>query len=117
MIREEIEKLLRDTLKELKFEADKVSLEHPENPEYGDYATSVAFVLAKQEKKNPQEIAEDIVSKLKIENSKFLEHAEARSGFVNFFVTKEYLLKELSEIAEKDDYGKKSSTQRKENNG
>ena len=109
MIKEEIEKLLRKALGELGFKIENILLEHPENPEHGDYATSVAFVLAKQEKKNPQEIAEEIVSKLKIENSKFLENAEAKSGFVNFFVTKEYLLKELSEIAEKDDYGKNQS--------
>jgi len=106
MIKNEIEGVIRGALKDLKLQVEEVFLEHPENPEHGDYATSVAFVLAKQEKKSPQEIAEEIVSKLKIKNSKFLEHAEARSGFINFFVSKEYLLKELSEITEKDDYGK-----------
>jgi len=106
MIKDEIEGVIRDALKDLKLQIEEVLLEHPENLEHGDYATSVAFVLAKQEKKNPNEIAEAIKSKIQSSKSKIFEKVEAVGGFVNFFVTKEYLLKELSEIAEKDDYGK-----------
>ena len=106
MIREEIEKLLQKALKELGFKIEKISLEHPEHAEHGDYATSVAFVLAKQAKKNPKEVADLIVSKIDIKKIKFLDKIEAVGGFVNFFISKEYLVKELSRVSkEKEKYG------------
>jgi len=109
MIREEVENLIKQALAELKlgdFKLEEIPLEHPENTEHGDYATSIAFVLAKQVKENPQEIATRITEAVKSKQSPMIEKVEAVGGFVNFFVSKEYLLKELSEIAEKDDYGK-----------
>ena len=106
MIREEIEKLLQKALKELGFKVEKISLEHPEHAEHGDYATSVAFVLAKQAKKNPKEVADLIVSKIDIKKIKFLDKVEAVGGFVNFFISKDYFVKELSRISkEKEKYG------------
>jgi len=105
MIQEEIEKLIRKALKELKFEVKEIPLEHPEHAEHGDYATSVSFALAKQAKKNPNEIAESIKSKIK--KSKTIEKVEVVGGFVNFFISKEYLVKELSRVAkEKEKYGR-----------
>ena len=84
-----------------------IFFEHPENLEHGDYSTNVALVLAKQLGKNPREVAESIIGKLEIENWKFLDKVEvAGPGFVNFFLSKEYLLEELKRIAkEKDRYG------------
>ncbi|MFH1462684.1 MAG: arginine--tRNA ligase [bacterium] len=113
MIRQEIKKITEKALKELHFVVGEVKLEHPEDKIHGDYATNVAMVVAKTAKKNPIEIAEEI--KYKIQDTpkesklptgqakyKILERVEVvKPGFINFFVSKEYLQKQVEEILKK----------------
>jgi len=82
------------------------SIERPKEESYGDYATNVAMALAGITKRNPLEIAQEIVGK--IDKSDFLESAEAVApGFINFKLKKVFYLKELGKIlTEKDNYGK-----------
>jgi arginyl-tRNA synthetase len=93
MIKQEIEKAIRKALGELGLEVEETPLEHPENAEHGDYSTSVAMHL----KTNPNKIAEKIASDV-------IEKTEVVNGFINFFVSKEYLVQELLKVDEK--YGK-----------
>lgn len=58
-----------------------VTLTRPD-PQFGDYATSVAMQLAKPLGKNPREIAEAIAAKLR-EASDFSEVTIAGPGFIN----------------------------------
>jgi arginyl-tRNA synthetase len=85
-------------------------LEFPENEEHGDYATNVALVSAKKKKKNPKELAEEIIKKLQKDRdlAKIVSKIEvAGPGFINFFLSKEALLDELKQVPkEKDSYGK-----------
>ena len=111
MIREEIGKVIEGALAGLKnelgnFSIEQISLEHPENAGHGDYSTNIAFALAKQLGKTPQEIAEAIKSKIQSLKSKIIERVEVAGGFVNFFLRREVLLEELARIAkEKDKFG------------
>lgn len=81
----------------------EINLEIPKQG-FGDFAFP-CFGLAKEQKKNPAEIAKDIVKKIKL--PKEIEKAEAAGGYVNFFVDKEkFSEKVLGEIAkEKEKYG------------
>ena len=90
MVREELEKIIQKALRDAGFEArEKISLEHPEKEDHGDYATPVALQLAKQLAKNPREIADFIVSKLEIQHSKLLDKIElAGPGFINLYISK-----------------------------
>lgn len=58
-----------------------VELSRPE-PQFGDYATSVALQLAGKLGRNPREIAEEIAEKLR-ESGEFVEVTVAGPGFVN----------------------------------
>jgi len=108
MIRQEITKLIQKSIKELqkvkklpKFDIPEIKIEHPEEKVHGDYATNVAMIIAKQVKKNPLEIAEIINNQLLTinEKMKLFEKIEAKEpGFINFFISKEYLQKEVGEI-------------------
>ena len=52
---------------------------------FGDITCNVAFLLAKNLKKNPQEIAQEFAGKYKLGND--LEKVEAhKSGYLNFFI-------------------------------
>lgn len=117
MIRDEIRKLIEKAIKELGFKVPEVLVEEPREKAHGDYATNVAMALAKQDKKNPMEIANLINSKFKIRKqpsgesalrpAKFLDKVEViKPGFINFFVSKGYLQKQVGEILkEKEKFG------------
>jgi len=114
MIVHELEKLVQGAVQSLKAEGllslakeTLVLFEHPENLEHGDYSTNVALILGQKLKQNPKEIAESIAMKLQSKKPKFLELVKAEgSGFVNFFLSQEYLLKEAQEILkQKEKYG------------
>jgi len=106
MIRQEIAKLIEKSIKELqkekvlpKFDIPEVEIEYPQDKIHGDYATNVAMVLSKEVKKDPMEIAEIIKSKIKNQKSKIFEKVEvAKPGFINFFLSKEFLQKQVEEI-------------------
>ena len=114
MIREEISKLIKKSIKELQkkkvfpvFSLPEIKIDHPEDRKYGDYSTNVALQISKPAKKNPIEIAELLASELQVLGSRFLGRVEAiKPGFINFFFKKEYLQKEIQRILkEKEKFG------------
>jgi arginyl-tRNA synthetase len=91
MIKEEIKKIIRKAIGE---QID-FSVESPANKNFGDYSTNLALVL----KKNPNEIAEKIKSKL-------FKKIEVKNGFINFYFSEEYLQKQVAVILkEKNKFG------------
>src|SRR3989344_1392961 len=151
MIREEIKKLIRDSVGELQkngdfpgFEIPEISVEAQKEGKYGDYATNATFQLAKIAKKSPEEMARLIISQFftpssilslkeveeegggefslrgdspllnplllrgggKVGDVSFFEKVEAIGGFINFFISKEYLQKQVGEILkQKEKFG------------
>jgi len=111
MIREEIEKLTKRAIKDLYGKPARigyvkgiaggeaeVEIEHSAEPAFGDYSTNIAMII----KKNPQEIANAITRF----SSPVLGKVEVKNGFINFFISKEYLQKQVEEILkEKDKFG------------
>ncbi len=85
---------------------DLMKLEIPKDKQHGDFACNIAMMLAKPLKTAPRKIAEGIVSHLeKDENIEKVEIAGA--GFINFYLTKNYLYSVLKAIEDMGtDYGK-----------
>ena len=80
-------------------------IEIPKDQNNGDYAFP-CFRLAKTLKKAPQAIAEEIKEKIEIDNN-VVEKIEVLGGYINFYINKKLLAKEvLEEIANKEEYGK-----------
>lgn len=80
-------------------------IEIPKDQNNGDYAFP-CFRLAKTLKKAPQAIAEEIKEKIEIDNN-VIERIEVLGGYINFYINKKLLAKEvLEEIANKKEYGK-----------
>ena len=88
MIKEQITKELYAVLKKMNIEDIAVTLDTPSKPEHGDFATSVALKLTKLLKKNPYDIAHEIVSQLpkKIQDVEKIE--VIKPGFINFWISK-----------------------------
>ena len=80
-------------------------IEIPKDTNNGDYAFP-CFRLAKELKKAPQMIAEDIKNQIKIDE-KIIDKVEVAGGYLNFYIHQEQMIKEvLQEIANHEEYGK-----------
>ncbi len=104
MIKNILTKIIKETVK-----SELVTVDIPDSLGFGDYSTNLAMILAKQENKNPRELAEEIVNVLERSKklSKIIEKFEiAGAGFINFWIKKQFLLENLNQInKEKDQYG------------
>lgn len=105
--KQEIAKYIEKVVDIEKNELEKY-IEKPKDVTNGDYAFP-CFRLAKQLKKAPQIIAEDIKEKIEsdIEKSKEIEKVEIVGGYLNFYINKILITEEvLKEISKSDEYGK-----------
>ncbi len=95
-------------------EKTTVELDIPENYTNGDYSTSIALKLSKKLGKSPREVAEDIKKRIEERKISALERIEiAGPGFINFYLSKEYLVTNLNLIREqKDRFGESDKLQK-----
>jgi len=114
MLRQEIKKLVEKSIIKLQkektfpvFEIPEIEIEKPEKEIHGDYATNIAMSIVKIVKKTPMEISGLIIGNCKRQFGKMFEKIEvAKPGFINFFISKEYLKKQVIEILkEGEDFG------------
>jgi arginyl-tRNA synthetase len=80
----ELREALGRTLAELGLPAERADITPPRDPSHGDAATSVALVLAKEARRNPRDLAAEIVGAFD-RDSALVESVEvAGPGFINF---------------------------------
>ena len=99
-IAEKIAKVTKIDVEEL-----KAYIEVPKDTKNGDYAFP-CFRLAKELKKAPPIIANEIKDKIEI-NENIVEKIEIVGGYLNVYINKELIVQEvLKEISKKEEYGK-----------
>jgi arginyl-tRNA synthetase len=102
-----IKNWLEEKLKQLYPDA-KVDVLIPPDFKLGDFSTNVAFILAKAQKRNPIELGQELVVQLSADpefQEKFEKIEFARPGFINFFIKKSFLQKQLVELAADESLG------------
>ena len=110
-MKEKIENLIKNSLKNLEIEIKDIVLEHPADLEMGDFSTNVAMTLAKKNKTNPKELAEKIVEELNKRTvlsedlRTVLDKIEAKNGFINFYLSKEFFVDSVKEVLENKNFG------------
>ena len=83
----------------------EVVIEHPQNPEHGDYASSLPLKLARATGISPLTIANDIVS-LIASTPEIDRVVVAPPGFINFTLKSDWLTSQVNSILEAgDSYG------------
>lgn len=92
---------------------ETVPLDHPDQPEHGDYASPVAMALAKKQGRAPMDIAGEL--KKEIENDPLSKEFFARvevapPGYLNFFLSRDVFAKQLTSILEKPDEWGRNNT-------
>lgn len=108
-----LEQGLGRVLKSMKIPQAEAVFEQPENPKYGDYATSIALQLAPKVKRSPMQVAEEMKNGLLGDRAtphkalrasagqvgRMVEKIEiAPPGFINVFLSQEWLQLQIPAI-------------------
>src|SRR3989339_494655 len=102
-IRHEIILLLKTVLG-VDFKASLINIEYPPNNQMGDYSLP-CFLLAKNLKQSPQQIAIDLATKIK--PTKMISSIQAVGPYLNFIVDQSQYTKTVLQqiVSQKDGYG------------
>lgn len=119
MSKQQIESLIQAALQSLQTslslpeDLPKIVIEAPKDKQHGDFATSIALVLAKIAKQNPRQLAESIIKALPA--SPLVSKTEiAGPGFINFFLAPQALFQVIPEILDlKKNFGLSKNQQGK----
>jgi len=87
-LQDECDRLLENALSKAYPEKTilKVPSKAPTVSEFGEYASSICFELAKMLKRNPIELANEIVKHIDLSKSRLIERVEAAgAGYINFY--------------------------------
>lgn len=103
-----LQKIFSDAVQQLPYIADvELLFDTPKIEAHGDLSSNAAMILSKKLKRNPREIATEILANLKIDNTMISKMEIAGPGFINFYFTPTFIsgiIKEINESA--DNYGK-----------
>ncbi|MBI5742769.1 MAG: arginine--tRNA ligase [Candidatus Niyogibacteria bacterium] len=102
MIKQELQKTIKEALAKLGITGGDFSVERPADPKNGDYSTNVALVSAKKSTGiNPKVLAGKIVDEL-AKSDEFLKIVEkmavAGPGFINIWLTDGALVNEVNKV-------------------
>ena len=93
----ELNKDIKDIVKKAGYQVENLTLQPSGRRDLGQYQINDAMTLAKQYKKAPRMIAEDIVKELE-KDDRFTNLNIAGPGFINITLTDQYLAKLLTRI-------------------
>jgi len=94
-----------------------LSFDTPKIEEHGDLSSNAAMLLSKKIKKNPREIAQQILSNLSFDENVILKTEIAGPGFINFFFTQEFVTEIVKNVISKSSaFGKSSKYEGKKAN-
>lgn len=101
---------IKKALAELGVEPSReILIEKPNDEKFGDASSNVAMTLAKELKKNPRQIAQELVAKFKF-NPEHIECVDiAGPGFINFYFSKSLLQQSVATILQQGEAFGKSS--------
>ena len=98
---------LADALEDMGIKPAYIQLDRPKQASYGDLATNVPLVCARQAGKPPLTVAEELKARLSLDGEVITRVEVAAPGFLNFFLADDYLRRHLLTILQHgDNYGK-----------
>lgn len=104
-----LENLIASRLEQLGWNAPSVQLSRPKNADNGDWASNVAMMLARELKKAPMQIAEELMEGMDYDPLIVEKHEIVMPGFINFFQSSSFLTNQLKQVLElREDFGKNS---------
>lgn len=109
-LKEYVRKLISDALIKIGVTFSDYLVEEPKNPDFGDLSSNIALLLAKELKRSPGIIAEELISTFEIDKNVIEEVSIAGQGFINFKFSKKLYPLLLEKILEElEDFGRNKS--------
>jgi len=117
-LKEYIQKLFADASDKLPYLKEKeIQLSIPANPDHGDLSSNIAMLLTKELKKNPRQIAEEIIANLEDKEDYLSKIDIAGPGFINFYFSNSFLYQIINKIKDdKEQFGKSGKYEGKKAN-
>lgn len=81
-------------------DVNEVSFDIPKIETHGDYSTNIAMLVGRKTKKNPRELAQEIIYALRYDSAIISKIEVAGPGFINFFFSTDYVCSSISKILE-----------------
>ncbi len=103
-----LQKIFNEASQQLAYLNDiELTFDTPKIETHGDLSSNSAMILSKKLKRNPREIATEILSNLKIDSNIISKTEIAGPGFINFYFTPSFLAEIVKDINDQvDDFGK-----------
>ena len=103
--------VIRKALQAAAITTDKqVQLEKPADTKNGDYSTNIALVLSKECRRNPRELALELIGYMEFPAGSIEKMEVAGPGFINFFLAPSFIMQSVEHIlAEARGYGSSCS--------
>ena len=114
-IQDSLKGILSDLYSNSDFDIDQcvINIQENKDKEHGDLASNIALILAKPLKKQPKEIANEVIEQFIVDKD-IIKVEVAGPGFINFFLSKSSHGEVLKDIlADKDNFGKVQSNNKK----
>ncbi|MCL2404254.1 MAG: arginine--tRNA ligase [Defluviitaleaceae bacterium] len=80
-----------------------ISLEVPQSPDHGEYSSNIAMKLAKTYKKNPRELAQELINQMDFSGTYINKVEIAGAGYINFFASDEWFVDMPSHVVQMGD--------------
>ncbi|MBT3230089.1 MAG: arginine--tRNA ligase [Candidatus Marinimicrobia bacterium] len=94
-------------LEQLGWPTNQLQLARPKKVENGDWSSNIAMALARELKRAPMQIAEELMDGFTLDPSIVEKFEILNPGFINFFQSSDYLTAQISNILkESGEYGK-----------
>lgn len=109
-MKEYLEERVRAALQSLGVPAPStIGFEKPRQAGYGDLSTNVAMILAKALKRNPRDLASEILKRIDLDPYLVSKAETAGPGFMNFWFTDKFYREQLRELLKHEtDFGRSS---------
>lgn len=90
---------IHDALQKAGIETDKeIQIDKPTDKKFGDFSTNIAFLLAKEARKNPRELAGQLIGLFAFPEGTVTKTEVAGPGFINFHLDPAFVMRSASAV-------------------
>ncbi|ACF12433.1 arginyl-tRNA synthetase [Chlorobaculum parvum NCIB 8327] len=90
---------IQDALHKAGIETDKeIQIDKPNDKKFGDFSTNIAFLLAKEARKNPRELATQLIGLFAFPEGTVTKTEVAGPGFINFHLAPAFFMRSAQEV-------------------
>jgi arginyl-tRNA synthetase len=84
-----------------------INIEQPADKKFGDFSTNIALLAAKECRRNPRELAQNIIQHLTFPPDTIAKIEVAGAGFINFYLAPIFIMQSVEQVLiDGDEYGK-----------